>query len=408
MKTAFFGAFLLSALSLPGDQLAGTGPVEEWPQARWGMTEPEVLRAFDGAVKKLPSPQSSPEFIGRLGTLGIDDVAVGGVELQALFLFDHAGRLDAIRLTSPDSTSPTDEQFRKIEDSLIRKYREPLRAAGKERFLSVWTLPRSVIELDYFRPKSITITFENKIGRTQETLTQGLTVIQGKHPLERPLTVPAWLVPFPHQNEKYEPPSSDHVRMSYDADAAFAVVNGHYETVLHKVAGSGITFTEGGNARGAGAIFEISVANSHLGCTVEVSPAMSTHVVVECLSSHQPDNGGTLAARAPQVQTRAPVAAVGPTKDWALVSVESRVTESNSVWSRFAWKLKLRNDSPAPHLFQAKIEFQDRDGFIVDTNDAYNLLVPGQSEQEFTGFALIKAEVVGSVSRAAAKVNRTR
>jgi hypothetical protein len=68
----------------------------------------------------------------------------------------------------------------------------------------------------------------------------------------------------------------------------------------------------------------------------------------------------------------------------------------------------LRNDAADPHLFQGTIEFQDRDGFIVDTSTAYNLVVPGSSEKVFTGFALINAGVVGNVSRTVAKVNKVR
>ena len=68
----------------------------------------------------------------------------------------------------------------------------------------------------------------------------------------------------------------------------------------------------------------------------------------------------------------------------------------------------LRNDAVEPHVFQGTIEFQDRDGFIVDTSNAYNLLVQSGSEQTFTGFALINAEVVFKVSRTVAKVRRVR
>lgn len=101
----------------------------------------------------------------------------------------------------------------------------------------------------------------------------------------------------------------------------------------------------------------------------------------------------TAAARVPEIQ-----------KDWRIVSVDARVTESNTVWSRFAWKLTLDNDSDRAQSFQGTIEFQDSDGFIVDTSNPGQMLVPAQSEQVFTGFALIKAELVGKVARAVAKV----
>lgn len=82
-------------------------------------------------------------------------------------------------------------------------------------------------------------------------------------------------------------------------------------------------------------------------------------------------------------------------KDWRIVSIDARVTEANTVWSRYAWKLTLANDSGKSQLFRGTIEFQDSDGFIVDTSNAGNMVVSAQSEREFTGYALIRAEVVG-------------
>jgi hypothetical protein len=105
---------------------------------------------------------------------------------------------------------------------------------------------------------------------------------------------------------------------------------------------------------------------------------------------------------------RIDVATPSDQKNWRIVSIDARVTEANTVWSRYAWKLMLANDSEKPQLFQGTIEFQDSDGFIVDTSNAGNMVVPAQSEGEFTGFALIRAEVVGKVARAVAKVGASR
>jgi hypothetical protein len=105
---------------------------------------------------------------------------------------------------------------------------------------------------------------------------------------------------------------------------------------------------------------------------------------------------------------RIDVATPSDQKNWRIVSIDARVTEANTVWSRYAWKLMLANDSEKPQLFRGTIEFQDSDGFIVDTSNAGNMVVPAESEGEFTGFALIRAEVVGKVARAVAKVGASR
>lgn len=95
---------------------------------------------------------------------------------------------------------------------------------------------------------------------------------------------------------------------------------------------------------------------------------------------------------------------VAEPKTWRVVSIDSRVTEVDSGWSKFAWKLTLANDATRSQRLQGNIEFQDRDEFIVGTSSPLRLVVPAQSEQEFTGFALIKSEVAGNVTRTVAKM----
>jgi hypothetical protein len=92
--------------------------------------------------------------------------------------------------------------------------------------------------------------------------------------------------------------------------------------------------------------------------------------------------------------------------DWEIVSVKTRVTESNTTWSKYAWQLTLRNKSNLTQQFEGTIEFQDKDGFIVDTDDCRGLIVPANSEQVFAGFALVRAEVAGNVAKTVAKVHK--
>jgi hypothetical protein len=102
--------------------------------------------------------------------------------------------------------------------------------------------------------------------------------------------------------------------------------------------------------------------------------------------------------------------AVTPTPDrpktWEIVSIDTRVTESNNVWSRFAWKLEVKNTGSEVIRLDATIEFQDKDGFIVDTNTAHGLVLGPNVQETFTGFALIRAESAPRVARTLAKVRR--
>jgi hypothetical protein len=109
-----------------------------------------------------------------------------------------------------------------------------------------------------------------------------------------------------------------------------------------------------------------------------------------------------------QSQSAAPVAPAANEKDWQIVSVDSRVTESNGTWSRFAWKVSLRNNSNQPQAFQGTIEFQDSDGFVVDTSNVRAVVIPLQSEQVLTGYALVGAEVRNKVARTVAKIGKAR
>lgn len=101
-------------------------------------------------------------------------------------------------------------------------------------------------------------------------------------------------------------------------------------------------------------------------------------------------------------------AATDSDRDWEIVSIDTRVTESNEVWWKYAWRLTLKNSSDRTQVFRATIEFQDSDGFIVDSDESDVLAVPARSEQTFTGYDLVNAEVARKVARTSAKVRKAR
>lgn len=94
--------------------------------------------------------------------------------------------------------------------------------------------------------------------------------------------------------------------------------------------------------------------------------------------------------------------------DWEIVSVASRPGESNSSWTRFAWKLTMRNKSSYPQKFDATIEFRDGEGFPVDSDNEYNLVIPAGAQETFTGEKLINASQVGRIATTAAKVKKDK
>jgi hypothetical protein len=95
-----------------------------------------------------------------------------------------------------------------------------------------------------------------------------------------------------------------------------------------------------------------------------------------------------------------------PAEDWEIVSVASRPGESNSSWTKFAWKLTIRNRGQYSQKFDATVEFRDSDGFPVDSARVYDLVVPANAQETFTGEKLIDASQVSRISTTAAKVKK--
>jgi len=91
-------------------------------------------------------------------------------------------------------------------------------------------------------------------------------------------------------------------------------------------------------------------------------------------------------------------------KEWRVVEVDAKVTESNDSWWRYAWRLTLANDSQKPMVFSATIEFQDADGFVIDQDDEHGLVVPATSEKTFTGYELVSMPGATKVQQTLAKV----
>jgi hypothetical protein len=91
-------------------------------------------------------------------------------------------------------------------------------------------------------------------------------------------------------------------------------------------------------------------------------------------------------------------------RQWRIVEISSKVTESNKSWWRYAWRLTLANDSQKPMIFNATIEFQDADGFVIDQDFESSLVVPSATEETFTGFALVRVPGAERVQKTLAKV----
>ncbi len=88
-----------------------------------------------------------------------------------------------------------------------------------------------------------------------------------------------------------------------------------------------------------------------------------------------------------------------------ILDISTRVTESNSVWSKYAWNLTLKNNTDREQSVTAEIKWTDAEGYVVDTDTEYDLVVPANSEKTFNDFDLIDADVAGDIENIEAEIN---
>ena len=87
-----------------------------------------------------------------------------------------------------------------------------------------------------------------------------------------------------------------------------------------------------------------------------------------------------------------------------ILNIDAKITERNSVWSKFSWQLTVRNLTENSIRFRASIEFLDSDGFVVDDDSESQLVLDPYSEGTFRGYALVDADIAGNVEQVNAKV----
>jgi putative sterol carrier protein len=94
-------------------------------------------------------------------------------------------------------------------------------------------------------------------------------------------------------------------------------------------------------------------------------------------------------------------------EQWSIVDLQTRVTEQNDTWWRYAWKLTIRNDGVGPATFDGTIQFLDADGFLVEDTNIFDLQVAAGATGVFTGAALVNADTACTIASASASVRKT-
>jgi endonuclease YncB( thermonuclease family) len=89
-------------------------------------------------------------------------------------------------------------------------------------------------------------------------------------------------------------------------------------------------------------------------------------------------------------------------------TVQARITETNESWSRFSWRVTVRNKGSSSSAVVVTVEFQDADGFPVATSGPETITISAGAEETATGFNLIRAEPARNVRKIAGKIGAPR
>ena len=119
--------------------------VDGWQGAKWGMSEAEVMRAFDGRIKLLPQSASTPILEMTLPDLVLEDL-----KCEVRFRLDADKKLAIVTLDVKQFSSTPAVAFSQLDRLLTEKYGVPATVKDKaERWLvnreRTWIFPSSTI-----------------------------------------------------------------------------------------------------------------------------------------------------------------------------------------------------------------------------------------------------------------------
>lgn len=92
-------------------------------------------------------------------------------------------------------------------------------------------------------------------------------------------------------------------------------------------------------------------------------------------------------------------------ENWEIIDITTKITEQNSVYWQFAWRLTVKNNLVRTIKLSGKIEFQDAEGFIVDTDGLYSIIVPANSSKTFTGVAMVSTSIAPKIAGTVVKLH---
>ncbi len=140
-----------------------------WTNARWGMTEAEILQALPGQAVRLEGiiPIKERTFNGVVARIGVPRLDLGKHTFRIFFICDPALRRVMMQA---DEASP--EAFIGIEALLVQRYGYPWVRSRRERMQSLWSFATTAITLRYVDLRAVAfrslwLTYERKADPPQ-------------------------------------------------------------------------------------------------------------------------------------------------------------------------------------------------------------------------------------------------
>jgi len=130
-------ALVIAAAAIAADDPAG------WSKSRWGMTDDEILQAFDGQAVRLATPERNGARVS------IPSVELAGTKFHVWFIPDKSGHLCSVVFTSIDP--PSDSIAQSIEELLAAKYGHPWKTQATHTTDALWTIGTTVIRVTHTR-----------------------------------------------------------------------------------------------------------------------------------------------------------------------------------------------------------------------------------------------------------------
>lgn len=149
---------LITSIFIAGNVLGQIKDVEGWRQARWGMTETQILEAFKGEAIRL---DKIDKYYNHYASVGINNINISGKLFNVRFLMDDYSKvLIKINITPVDKRGASISDFDDLKKRLIEKYGQPSfdndrREQSTNKSEVTWNYPTSIIDLTLVELKGI-------------------------------------------------------------------------------------------------------------------------------------------------------------------------------------------------------------------------------------------------------------